>query len=175
MTSDQGDSSRSRNGRGRYVRSPETAERDAEAARLRVQGRTYQQIADRLGLSHRDLARRAVDRALTATVQEPAEELRSLELLRLDELWRTAWRVLTTEHVRVSAGRVVEHQGKPLRDNGPALAAIDRLVRISERRCRLLGLDAPLSVTVLTLDQIDAEIRRLMEELGREGGHGERG
>jgi len=153
------------------VRTPETAERDAEAARLRVQGRTYQQIADALGLSHRDLARRAVERALTDVVREPAAELRALELERLDALWREAWRVMQTNHVRVSGGRVVEHDGKPLRDDGPVLAAIDRLVRISERRCHLLGLNAPIRIGVLTLDQIDEEIRRLVEETG-EGGDG---
>jgi hypothetical protein len=50
------------------------------------------------------------------------------------------------------------------------LKAVDRQVRISERRCKLLGLDAPTRVETITIDQIEAEIARLSAELDREAG-----
>jgi hypothetical protein len=55
----------------------------------------------------------------------------------------------------------------------PVLQAIDRLLKIQERRARLLGLDAPTQhrVNVLSEDAIDAEIARLEAELrALEGG-----
>lgn len=157
---------RVRTAKGRFERSIDDAERDARACRLRAAGVTYQQIADQLGYSDRAAAGRAVERVLIETVSEPAETLRSLELARLDELMRRAWRVLSIEHVTVSAGRVVTVDGMPVPDHGPVLAAIDRILRISERRARLLGLDAPTQMQVITVDQIEAEIQRLSAELG---------
>lgn len=160
------DEGKVRDGRGRFIRSVDTAQRDARAAELRRDGANYQEIADRLGFSDRSRARQAVERALAATVAEPAAELRALELARLDEMWRHAWAVLKREHVAHSNGRVVHLDGKPLVDDGPVLNAIDRLLRIQERRAKLLGLDAPTRVESITIDQIESEISRLSAELG---------
>lgn len=166
VTSDPGDNHRPHSGKGRFVRRPATAQRDAAAAELRADGKTYQQIADELHFSHRDLARRAVERALAATVREPAAELRQLELIRLDSLWMQAMGVLTRDHLTVSNGRVVELNGEPVKDDAPILNAIDRLLKIMERRAKLTGLDAPAKVEVMTLESIDAEIAKLSQELG---------
>ncbi len=162
---------------GRFARTPEGAERDAQAVRLRSRGLTYQQISDALGYGDRSNARRAVERAMLATITEPAAEARALELLRLDALHRAAWAVMTTRHPMVSAGRVVrDHHGRAVDDVGPVLAAIDRLLRIAERRARLLGLDAPLRAELITLDAVDAEIARLTAELNmRPAGDGDDG
>lgn len=168
VTSDQSDKpKRPRSGRGRFIKQTATAQRDAEAAQLRVNGLTYQAIADRMDYSHRDLARRAVERALAATVREPADELRQLELIRLDALWVEAVKVMTTEHITVNNGRVIEIDGVPLKDDGPTLSAIDRLLKIMERRAKLVGLDSPAKVEVMTLDALDREIEKLTAELGR--------
>ncbi len=69
--------------------------------------------------------------------------LLALELSRLDDLCRAAYAVLDAEHPLISGGAVVEHEGLALVDHGHVLRAIDRLIRISERRCVLLGLNAP--------------------------------
>jgi hypothetical protein len=157
---------RARTGKGRFSRTVDSAERDARACELRAQGLTYQRIADELGYGNRELARRGVERALLAIVAEPAGHLRTLELARLDEAWQRAWAVMEREHVVVSNGRLIMDPatGKPLRDDGPVLAAIDRLLRIQERRARLLGLDAPIKH--IPLDAVEAEIERLSRELG---------
>lgn len=167
VTSDHGDKAKSpRGGRGRFTKQPTTAVRDAEAAQLRANGLTYQAIADQLNYSHRDLARRAVERALAATVREPADELRQLELIRLDALWVEAVKVMTTEHLTVNNGRVIEVDGVPLKDDAPTLQAIDRLLKIMERRAKLVGLDSAAKVEVLSVDALDREIAKLTAELG---------
>ncbi len=155
-----------RSGRGRFVRTPATAKKDAEAAQLRAEGKTSDQIAEALAFSDRSVARRAVERALAATVREPADELRQLELIRLDALWMQAAKVMTSEHLTVSQGRVVEVNGVPLKDDGPVLTAIDRLLKIMERRAKLVGLDSAAKVEVLSVDALDREIAKLTAELG---------
>jgi hypothetical protein len=83
-------------------------------------------------------------------------------------------KVLRRPHVVISAGKVVVHPDtrQSLEDDIPVLKAIDTLLRIQERRARLLGLDAPAQTTVhvLSEDAIDQEIARLEAELrGLEG------
>lgn len=154
-----------RGGNGRFARNAETAEQDAEATRLRSAGMTYRAIADDLGLCDASAARKCVERALLATVAEPSEELRRLEMMKLDQLSVAAWEILEDNHVRVSAGRVMFLDDVPLQDTRPVLQAIDRLLKISERRSRLLGLDAPIRIGAISMDAVDAEILRLDAEI----------
>ncbi|MFB4312914.1 hypothetical protein [Actinomadura sp. 21ATH] len=161
---------RERGGNGRFTRSIETAERDAEAARLRARGLSYPRIAEQLGYADHTGAYYAVQRALKAAVQEPAEEVRQLERERLDYLWQQALAVLETEHVHVSGGNVVtvyetDENGnlivldrdaddrpifkeKPILDDGPKLKAIETLLKIQARRAALDGLDAPVKADI---------------------------
>lgn len=144
-----------------------TAERRAQALKLRAAGMKYPDIAAQLGYASRGAAAQDVQRALLENVGEPAAELRALEVERLDMLWQTAMRVLAGKHPTVSNGRVVMIDGTPVPDVGPVLAAIDRLLKIQERRARLLGLDSPTKVELIDDSTVDAEIRRLTEELDR--------
>lgn len=143
-------------------------ERDARAVDLRRNGLTYRQIAAELGFSSVASAHEAVQRGLMDTIAETNDEVRRLELDRLDHLARTALKILGKPHLVVSQGRVARHPetGETLVDSGPVLAAIDRLLKIQERRAKLLGLDAPAKVEMLTIDAIDAEIQKLQAELG---------
>jgi len=154
-------------GHGRFIRTIDTAERDAECARLRARDHTYQQIADTTGFTSASGARFAVERALARTITEPGEELRRIELMKLDALARAAWKVLETRHYLVSQGRLIrlEDGAPPLEDDGPVLASIDRLLKISERRSKLLGLDSPVRMEVLTIDAIDAQLAVLDAEI----------
>ncbi len=158
-------------GNGKFVKSVDTAERDADACRLRTTGASYADIAKALGFADAAGALRAVQRGMQSIVAEPARELRAIELARLDLALRHAWEVMTRVHITVSQGRVVldPATGEPLRDYGPVLAAIDRVIRIGERRAKLLGLDAPTRIEAITVDQIEAEINRLALELGMSG------
>jgi regulator of protease activity HflC (stomatin/prohibitin superfamily) len=134
---------------GKYVRTPETAERDARAAALRAEGRTLQQIADELGFAAKSSARAAIRRALREIVRGPAEQLIAMEAERLDTLYEEALEVLQRTHATVSHGKVIkDDDGNPLLDDGPKLAAIDRLVKVRESYRKLLGLDAEQKVNV---------------------------
>jgi hypothetical protein len=113
------------------------AERDRVAARrtralqLRAAGLTYQAIADELGYPGRGAAAQDVARALAARkslLDNQAALFVTLELERLDGLERAVQTVL----------RQASSEG----DRSMVLRAADRLVRVSERRAKLLGLDA---------------------------------
>lgn len=105
-------------------------ERERQALELRMAGGTYAQIAEALEISQTG-AYKAVMRALDKLNQktlENAEQLRRLELERLDRAVLAVW-------PKVQEGR---------------LTAIDRWIRLSESRRKLLGLDAPQQANVVT-------------------------
>lgn len=92
-----------------------------KALELRKAGISYQRIAEAVGYKDASGAWRAVKSALKKTLQEPSDDLRKLELERLD--------------AAASAIYPSVKQGQ--------YGAIDRWIRIMERRAKLLGLDAP--------------------------------
>lgn len=147
--SDQPDNKteQTRDGKGRYDRDPETAVRDAECARLRARSLTYQQIADQLGITKAS-AHEAVKRALRDTLEEPAADVRLMELTKLDHMETIVLGILERLHITVSNGNVMRLDGQPIPDAGPVLAAVDRLVKIQDRRSKLLGLDAPVKADI---------------------------
>lgn len=127
---------------GRAVRTVEQAKRDAEAARLRSRGMGYRAVAEAMGVDVHT-AHDMVRRALAEIVREPAEDVIQLELAKLDDMQAAVMRVLEARHYTVSNGRLIYlGDGEPLEDDAPVLAAVDRLVRISESRRKLIGADA---------------------------------
>ena len=101
------------------------AERRAKAFELRKAGLNYQKIGDQIGIT-RQAAHGLVTTALRKLNEKTAEdaaELTRLELERLDDCQAVA-----VHEMRTGSNR---------------LPAIDRILRIQERRAKLLGLDAP--------------------------------
>jgi hypothetical protein len=132
---------------GQYVRTPETAARDARAAELRAEGWTLQQIADELGYSDKTNAQRGIRRALREIVQGPAEKLLAVHMERLETLYEASIEVLEADHVVVSHGQVVRgDDGEPLRDNGPKLAAIREARATLNSFWELTGMKKPAKV-----------------------------
>src|SRR3972149_6778053 len=139
--------------------------RTARAIELRMAGFTYDSIAEQLGYASKSGASHAVHRALTRMIREPTEQLRDLELDRLDTLQRSLWSVA----------------------RGGDVAAVDRILKIMERRAKLLGLDrATIALTgpndgpimimpVMQLDALStdelADLDRLLNK-GAAHGHG---
>lgn len=152
----------------RGSRRPELEERDMRAVELRRVGLTYQQIADQMGID-RATVLDSVKRGLHTLYDEAAEEVRKIEMIRLDDLTRVAQTIMTRRHPLVSQGKVIVHPEtkEVVLDPMPVLYAIDRMIRIQERRAKLLGLDAPTKIhaEVRNVEAIDAEIERLMAEL----------
>jgi hypothetical protein len=154
---------RARDGQNRFVRTLESAARDAQAAQLRAEGWTLTAIAEELGYYDKSTARKAIRGVLREIVRGPAEKLIAHEAERLDTLYEEALEVLLRDHVTVSHGRVITgDDGKPLLDDGPKLAAIDRLVKVRESYRKLLGLDAPSRVSV-DAQQLGDEISALLD------------
>ncbi|MFA5387419.1 MAG: helix-turn-helix transcriptional regulator [Candidatus Paceibacterota bacterium] len=136
----------------------EATERQQQCLDMRCRGMSTRQIAAALDLSD-STVRGYISRSLKKLHQNrdtDAECLRDLELEKLDVLERAANRVLAKNHLVVSSGGVVSDtrinpdtgKSEPykLTDSGPVLKAIGSLLKIAERRARLLGLDAPQKI-----------------------------
>jgi len=124
------------------ARSVLARQRESQAISLRSAGATYDQIAAALGVSATSafrMVRRVLDRTAKHTNEE-ADQLRAIELRRLDAALVQVWNLMTAAAPAPHAGTApgIDKDFEYLR-----LSAIDRLVKISERRAKLLGLDAP--------------------------------
>lgn len=138
---------KTRDGKGRFADDPESAQLAAQVLELRKKSLTFDEIATRLGIS-KSSAYVAFKRGIKAIVAEPAEEVRALELEKLEQMEQAVIKVLERQHVTVSNGKVIRIDGQPLDDDAPILQAIDRLLRIQERRAKFLGLDAEKKINL---------------------------
>lgn len=102
--------------------------RQGEALELKAEGMSYQQIGDELKIS-RSAAFELVQKGLRDTVGAAATEVRRLEELRLERLHQVIW-------------------PKALAGHGES---IDRVLRVMDRRAKLLGLDAPAELDIREL------------------------
>jgi hypothetical protein len=98
-----------------------TAERKRKALELRKAGATYEVIARECGYKSRASAFEAVTNEIRAITKDAAEEVLTLELERLDRLLFGIW-----EQAR-----------------GGDVQALDRALRIMDRRASYYGLDVP--------------------------------
>lgn len=112
----------------------ERRERMAKALQLREQGATYDQIGTTLGIS-RTRAYDDVMDALKEITREPAESVLKVELRRIDKLWQVAYRSAV----------------------GGDMRAMDRAVKLMDRRIRLHGLDVHHS-------QVEVEVIEKLQE-----------
>ncbi len=100
------------------------AERRRQAVALRLSGATYQQIGDKLGVTSSAAHLQVKQELETRAKQSEGKivELRQIELARVDRVLLAIWdKVLKSDY-----------------------KAIDKFVKLSERRAKLLGLDAPV-------------------------------
>jgi hypothetical protein len=142
-------------GKRRDANTIAVTERRAKVLAFRRAGASHRAIAVELGVDHSTIVRdvHAIFRQLAEEQHASAEEYRAMELERLDTLSLEASRILQAVHPLISGGKVLTrftNDGKAvgLTDDGPKLQAIDRLLRISESRRKLLGLDAPAQVQI---------------------------
>ncbi len=107
----------------RQVSDAQLAERDAACWALRLQGHSLRTIGTALGISY-ETVRATLERGYRELVYPQVEEARQLELERLDHL-------LTKLTPGVDMGDV---------------QSITAAIKVSDRRAKLLGLDAPTKV-----------------------------
>ncbi len=130
------------------VPEPEQLDRELKVLELRRAGLTWQRIAEQVGYADHSGAYLAYKRALKRVLQQPAEELRQAEIDRLDRLQLAAW-------------------PNAMKGDNSAIATV---LRIMERRAKLLGLDMPVKIAqdVTVWDggeSIDRAVRDLAELL----------
>jgi len=117
-------------------------EKETTIIELRHEGYVWREIATMVDMSIAGVVK-AYKRALTRHPVAAIEEHRELELDRLDNLQRTYWQPAVAGNLR----------------------AADFVLRVIDKRAKLLGLDAPLKVQaeVVTYDgsDLDREVERV--------------
>jgi transposase-like protein len=122
------------------------AARRAEAIRLRVRGKTIREIARELGISvglaHSDV--RAVMSETSKRAAEDAETERELDLARIDSALQVVADVLEGSlQINSTEGDPAELLQALAGAAELKLKGIDRLVKLTDARAKLLGLYAP--------------------------------
>jgi len=122
---------------------PAVIEKERKVLEMRLAGITFELIAKQVGFASAGACYNAYKRALVRTLQEPADAVREAEIARLDRLMQGVWTQALRGETR----------------------SVDAVLRIMDRRARLLGLDAPikqqLEVNTYERDSIDAEVAKL--------------
>lgn len=103
----------------------EAVEKRKRALQLRKAGATYDQIASQVGYSNRGGAYRAVMQELRDLPRDDAEDVFALETERLDQVLMALWPTAMKGNVR----------------------SAETVIRVMERRAKLLGLDKPVKVS----------------------------
>lgn len=140
-----------------------------EAIRLRVEGYSYTQIAEKMQLGKTTVFRYVADvlEESRENAAEMADQARELELRRIDEASKlcmqtiadTDWDLVTgdeSDEARSKAGRELR------------LKAVDRLVKLNDQRAKLLGLYAPAEVNATFTEKVSPQ--QIRESLRRRFG-----
>lgn len=125
----------------------DNAERDAKIMDLRRRGRTLQTIADEFGIS-RQRVHAIIKERLAEIPVESVQHYRAQALEVLDNLLEKANAVLEAQHLKFHEGVALTHNGEVVTDNAPVLAACATILKIEERRAKLLGTDSPVKAEV---------------------------
>lgn len=152
-----------RGGAKTNTRTIEGRKKQVRALELRAAGHSFQQIADIMkaeghgNINSPQHARVLVQRGLAHMIQEPAEDVVKMEMTRLDLLTKKGFEILNGLHVMIHQGLIVKDEdGNVLQDVGPQLAAIDKLIKVMERRAKMLGIDKPSKVDLKA--DVNAEV-----------------
>lgn len=138
-------------------RRAQAADKRRQALELRLEGATFEQIAEQIGYRNRSTAYRAVTSAIQNVGHEQAEQLRDLDLTRLDKLMTAVW-------------------PKALQGD---MHAVDRVLKIVERRAKMLGYDQAnvVSINSMRADTVadtttpSASLRDVLGEVGETTQH----
>ena len=108
------------------------AERRLKAFEMRKAGASFYQIGTALDVSHAQAHRdvTTVIKDLNAKSRHLADQHRRVELERLDHMWLSIWKDAVNPRLLVIV----------------RLPLLDRLLKIMERRAKLMGLDAPQEI-----------------------------
>lgn len=183
--------------RRRNTRAIALAARRQRVLDLRCDGLTLREIAAEVGVSH-ETVREDIAAALSelhAEQVQQAERLQTIELRRLDRIERKLHQALVQQRAVVVAVEPITHpetgmqtgerERKEMRETVD-LAVVGRLLEVSDRRRKLLGIDAPVKVehsgtdaalgqldqlTTDELAQLDVDLQAMLAEATEQGGN----
>lgn len=124
----------------------QTVDKERLVVEMRLQGYTLEEAAKRAGYTNRSAAKKAVDRALQRTLQQPTEEYRALVIGRLEMVIRSNWTKMRAGDYQAS--RVV--------------------LRALQQEAQIMGINAPVKVNVAVLIKQMADRYGLSEDERRE-------
>jgi len=126
--------------------------KELEAMRLRLAGKSFEEIGETMCLpcvSRASGARQLIERALRRITPEPTEQVRELEVQRLDTILARLWPYVDSDP--------------------PSEKATKMVLAVMARRAKLLGLDAPTWVgevhVNVDLKQLEGERERRWAQL----------
>lgn len=134
----------------------ELEERRTEVARLYVQGLTQHEICKRFGVTQQTISHdlKRIREAWRNSAIRDFDALRDEQLAKIDEAERRAWEVFERScEDAVKTRREIDDKGEfgegYMERVGQAgdLRALDTVLKCIERRCKLLGLDAPTKIS----------------------------
>lgn len=130
------------------VNNQDLADRRLKALAMRIEGKTYDQIAKALGVGYK-AAWDYVHHDLKVREEELIPAARQLESDRLDRVIELAFRIM--DNARAGAEQ--------------RLKAADRVIRAVGVRASLFGLNAPVEVQLTERTELDVEIAALMQQV----------
>ncbi len=131
-------------------------EMQLKSLELRKRAYSYEQIGKALGISKQAAyvhVKKALEH-LRLEVTEVTDEVKQLELARLDAMIARLWRDAMPDDPNAEA----DHK------------KMETMLKVMDRRAKYLGLDAATKHEVFTVDAIDSAIAELERELAGRGG-----
>lgn len=131
---------------------PEVIDKEQQVLKLRRQGYTWDAISHQVGYSSPSSSRDAYLRASRRIIHEDLEEVRKLELDRLDIALKSIWSTVESGDIQ----------------------AINTMLRIMERRAKMLALDAPKRLLIaepsapMSVDALEQRIQQILDGGGFE-------
>lgn len=149
------------------VNKAERTERQIKAYNMSLTGMSQRAIGAELGCSHTEVGRLIMDE-IAEKVEVPREAVRIKMLDEIDRMILQCEAILAADIYIVNHGKVIkDDEGNPLIDHEAKLKVMDRLLRMLERRAKLLGVDMPVLVeqTHRTVTRMDDSIASLIAEM----------
>lgn len=139
-----------------------------QAAHLKVVvGLTWDEVAKATGFTSPQGAQMAVDRHIKRLARETSKELEGMVAqsdMRYDAMRKRVHAILVADHPLVQQGTIVkDDQGRPLKDAGPVLAAINSLLRIEGQWSDLHGINASKKLEIALTARADVESNLVAE------------
>ena len=143
-------------------------ERRQRAVHLKtVAGMNWSAIARELGYYDATHVRRDVEGELkrqTAQVQKGLEVFVHQQDIRYDYMRQRVMSILLADHPLIQNGKIVkDDQGRPVKDAGPTLAALQTMLRIEKQWAELHGTEASKKLEIALETRTDLESNLVAE------------